>query len=724
VGAAGPDPGGASESDDEDEDDDGGAAEGAGDDDDDDDDDDDGDDDDDDVTGLEVAGEVTCYVPFQDVSRWLPGTALERAGQDVAGALDEAMRAHALRAAAAAARGRAAATAPSSSSSSSSSSSAMGGPGVIAVPAISARGVSAPAFGLEPPAAALLGGSAAVLCSALSSIRGERSRSLPGSLRRALAQAADGGDRAPKRPRDDQHSGRADDGDESDEDDDGAAAGSPAAAASDPGSPVGAREDPGVAPLASLAQADRLTSSALGAVASLGGSAEASLLVAVAGANDGCVARLSALGPAALAADGVLISHVASGMTALHIAAALGRAASARALLASGLCSTLDRDALARTPLHIAALRGHTSVAEVLCSPWSCQSGLASAPGGAPPPSSRPAPHRTPSAFSPPRPAFDSSVLARDDGFLTPLHIAALRGHAGTAAAIAARAPSSVELRDVCGRLPIHHAAAAGRTAAVLALAAAGSQLDAKDHFGNTPLHRAALNGHQDTVVALVERLGCSLDWTDSNGYTAVHEACVGNAPGVLVACHVLFGSPLDDSTLGRAAEQAGPQSLRRLVRLVAAGRTARTALLPAQAPMAPPRCPAAVPPGRFPPGVRPYPRGSAAASAGLPVPDPVSAAAVLAEASLMGLCTVAVRRCLSWRRRESIVQWGAAVRAAKASRSAVKRRASEDMVARQGAQPWRRGSDGWHTPVAGLPPLVARAEPGPPSKRQPRGGE
>jgi len=522
-----------------------------------------------------------------------------------------------------------------------------------------------------------------------------------------------------------------------------------------------------------LSDAEQLTKLAVGDAAALALSPATRLLVAVAGANDETVSDIVSAGPRALADRGVLTTHVASGMTALHIAAAIGSAQSALALLEWGICGTLDRDQLGRTPLHVAAASGHEAVAAILAQPWLARRGSRRVNGAAPStspslstpltansgcrdmvsPSIRRSQARAAAAAAPApadgadtaRPvrlrasrcgastvgigcassAYDTCALARDHLFLAPIHAAAILGHTKVVSTIAAAAPDTVTLRDVWGRLPLHLAAAAGHTATVLELAGRGSALDAVDNFGNTAVHRAAIHGHTGTVIALVERLGCSLARPDTSGNTPINEACLGDAVGVLVACHVLFGSALDDSSVARSAEQCGGRCMRRLVRLVTASKAATLAAAAAaeqatgivSGPMPPPslRSRSGARAGRpvLPDGVLPFPRGFEAHAADLPVPDPVSAAAVLAEAGRMGIRLDEVHVALRWRRREALAQWHSALRRHKSERARTRRRSASMVLPLVGQRPW---SSSMSAALALLQPpmgtVVARCKP------------
>lgn len=65
-------------------------------------------------------------------------------------------------------------------------------------------------------------------------------------------------------------------------------------------------------------------------------------------------------------------------------------------------------------------------------------------------------------------------------------------------------AGADIHARDGDGSTPLHAAALVGHAAAVTALLAAGADIEARDDLGSTPLHVAA-RGHAAVVTALLD---------------------------------------------------------------------------------------------------------------------------------------------------------------------------------------------------------------------------
>jgi ankyrin repeat protein len=88
---------------------------------------------------------------------------------------------------------------------------------------------------------------------------------------------------------------------------------------------------------------------------------------------------------------------------------------------------------------------------------------------------------------------------------------------------------AEVELKDVnqignFDERPLHVACSRGRLDEVLALLAAGAEIDAKGELANTPLHEAVAQDHVDIVRALLAH-GASASIRNSFGETAVEIA-------------------------------------------------------------------------------------------------------------------------------------------------------------------------------------------------------
>lgn len=115
------------------------------------------------------------------------------------------------------------------------------------------------------------------------------------------------------------------------------------------------------------------------------------------------------------------------------------------------------------------------------------------------------------------------------DGW-TPLALAAFFGHAQAVRLLLEHgADFTAKSRNAMGNLPIHAAAAGGKTEAVAALLAGGADVDAVDERGWTPLALAAQNGSQE-IVALCLAYGADVHARASDGKTALDvAAAAGN---------------------------------------------------------------------------------------------------------------------------------------------------------------------------------------------------
>ena len=82
-------------------------------------------------------------------------------------------------------------------------------------------------------------------------------------------------------------------------------------------------------------------------------------------------------------------------------------------------------------------------------------------------------------------------------------------------------------------KYPFHDAARKGDIETVMALVAAGADVNAPDHKGNLVLNHAALSGNVDLCRFLLEN-GANLDATDKEGKTALHWAAMSGENDVL----------------------------------------------------------------------------------------------------------------------------------------------------------------------------------------------
>eukprot|EP01062_Namystynia_karyoxenos_P008170 TRINITY_DN12870_c0_g1_i1.p1 TRINITY_DN12870_c0_g1~~TRINITY_DN12870_c0_g1_i1.p1 ORF type:complete len:230 (+),score=42.99 TRINITY_DN12870_c0_g1_i1:101-790(+) len=137
-------------------------------------------------------------------------------------------------------------------------------------------------------------------------------------------------------------------------------------------------------------------------------------------------------------------------------------------LIIEGCADVNYRNTLGESPVHIAAMRGVSSVLELLLGY-----------GG------------------------DPNVQQRQElGGRTPLHAAVERGHIRVVETLLS-AHADPNIPDASGQLPLHYAARQGNEAIAELLMCHGSCLDVADNHGKTPAHYAVDRGAQVLVARL-----------------------------------------------------------------------------------------------------------------------------------------------------------------------------------------------------------------------------
>jgi ankyrin repeat protein len=213
------------------------------------------------------------------------------------------------------------------------------------------------------------------------------------------------------------------------------------------------------------------------------------------------------------------------GRTALHVAAAAGRADVAAALVAAGC------DVNKRLPLDYRAVLTYGVGAEGGGAPAAADPTDAGAQAAASRKRGRPCAGEHAPAPAPP------SLQC-----CTALHLAAAGGDVATLEALLAAPAADLGARSIDGATPLHFAALAGHAHAVARLARApGADLDAADRRGRTALHLAAALGHSAVVDQLWAR-GARVDPADSFGWRPLHYAARGGHAAV-AASLVIAGS-------------------------------------------------------------------------------------------------------------------------------------------------------------------------------------
>ncbi len=99
---------------------------------------------------------------------------------------------------------------------------------------------------------------------------------------------------------------------------------------------------------------------------------------------------------------------------------------------------------------------------------------------------------------------FPKKAKVKDQDGLTPVHHAAMSGHAGVVSILFASG-AEINARDDAGLSPLHQAATAGHIKTSRLLLAAGAEVNATDKQGRTPLTFAVGEGHAAMVKLLLE---------------------------------------------------------------------------------------------------------------------------------------------------------------------------------------------------------------------------
>ncbi|KAJ7311918.1 hypothetical protein JRQ81_006238 [Phrynocephalus forsythii] len=114
----------------------------------------------------------------------------------------------------------------------------------------------------------------------------------------------------------------------------------------------------------------------------------------------------------------------------------------------------------------------------------------------------------------------------------TPLHIAALHGHADLVSLLIKHG-ARLEAKDANCAVPLHLACQSGHLPVVQYLIEANAKQNKKDIYGNTPLMYACLNGYQEVVAFLLQH-GASVNLSNNQGNTSLHRAVIGSHEAVV----------------------------------------------------------------------------------------------------------------------------------------------------------------------------------------------
>uniref|UniRef100_A0A8C9TYN7 Ankyrin repeat domain 27 n=1 Tax=Scleropages formosus TaxID=113540 RepID=A0A8C9TYN7_SCLFO len=112
------------------------------------------------------------------------------------------------------------------------------------------------------------------------------------------------------------------------------------------------------------------------------------------------------------------------------------------------------------------------------------------------------------------------------DGF-TPLHVAALHGHAALVSLLI-RHGANINARNAQSATPLHLACQNSHVQVVTLLLECNAKVNKKDQYGNTPLIHACLQGHLNTAGILLKS-GASVNMSNQQGNAPLHEAVKGS---------------------------------------------------------------------------------------------------------------------------------------------------------------------------------------------------
>uniref|UniRef100_A0A8C5QJT9 Ankyrin repeat domain 6 n=1 Tax=Leptobrachium leishanense TaxID=445787 RepID=A0A8C5QJT9_9ANUR len=165
-----------------------------------------------------------------------------------------------------------------------------------------------------------------------------------------------------------------------------------------------------------------------------------------------------------------------------------------------------------RTPLHLAANKGHLNVVQILLKAG-CELDL------------------------------------QDDGQQTALHRAAVVGHSEVLAALIQEG-CALDRQDKDGNTALHEAAWHGFSQSVKLLVKAGANVLARNKAGNTPLHLACQNGHSQSCRILL-LAGSRADLKNNAGDTSLHVAARYNHLSIIRVLLSAFCSVNEKNQVG-----------------------------------------------------------------------------------------------------------------------------------------------------------------------------
>jgi len=239
------------------------------------------------------------------------------------------------------------------------------------------------------------------------------------------------------------------------------------------------------------------------------------------------------------------------GCTALHLAVAGGNEAVVLSLISQESCDVNALDNMFRTPLHWAAVFGHSAIVSVLLNSKADASSSDSV-------GATPLHYAVLNNFAETVEVFLSCAYVKDE--------TDNEGHSAFLWAASSGADDSISCfirhgadlmqLDKHGATAVHVAASAGHTSTVQLLlkSDAAVLIDAKDLTKRTPLSHACEMGHVKVIQALIANGACVNDAQDQDGLSLLHWAAIGGHADV---CQLLIIASMDANSRDIAGRTA-----------------------------------------------------------------------------------------------------------------------------------------------------------------------
>ncbi|XP_052812830.1 inversin-like isoform X2 [Mya arenaria] len=225
------------------------------------------------------------------------------------------------------------------------------------------------------------------------------------------------------------------------------------------------------------------------------------------------------------------------GRTALHLAVADGNIAVVKALVAVDNCNVSALDNMFRTPLHWAAVLGHSKIVSLLLDNHADYS--SSDQNGA-----TPLHYAAQNNFDDTVEVFLSRATVTDETDVEGRSAFMWASGKGADGVVSMFIKHNVDIQQVDknGGTALHAAALSGHASTVKHLLDHGALIDATDFMKHTPLFRACEMGHTDVVQTLIDD-GARVDMVDEDGRSPLHWAALG---GHAYICQTLIKYGVD----------------------------------------------------------------------------------------------------------------------------------------------------------------------------------